>query len=261
MPTRRPPLPTFVIIGAQKSATRWLRSNLGRHPEIFTAAQEVKFFNHPKRMAALGVDWYRAQFVGWDNEPILGEATPGYMMLRHEPDAVATRIAEVLPGVRLIALLRNPVDRANSALLHHIRRERVHPDTRLIEFVRAGDPQQEWMGIVSGGMYASSLEPFARRFGDRLLVLLHDRVATDPVAVYRRALAHVGVSRSFVPETADRPVDRHDPDDAHVLSAAERLELYELYREDIAQVERMFGVDLSIWRPVLDTTDERTGAG
>ncbi len=54
------PRPTFIIIGAQKSATRWLRQNLGEHPEIFTSPYEIGFFNSRKRFGSLGVDWYRA---------------------------------------------------------------------------------------------------------------------------------------------------------------------------------------------------------
>jgi hypothetical protein len=43
------PLPTFLIIGAQKSATRWLRLNLGLHPAVFAASREIEFFNNRDR--------------------------------------------------------------------------------------------------------------------------------------------------------------------------------------------------------------------
>lgn len=72
------PLPTFLIIGAQKSATRWLRLNLGLHPDIFTAGREIEFFNSAKQFDQ-GTSWYRQQFEGWDGERFVGEATPGYM--------------------------------------------------------------------------------------------------------------------------------------------------------------------------------------
>jgi len=160
MSTRRPPLPTFIIIGAQKSATRWLRQNLGCHPDIFTAPREVKYFNHPERVAALGTDWYRAQFEGWAGEPVSGEATPGYLMLGHHPHEVATRIKAAVPDVRLIALLRNPMDRAYSAFVHHKRAERIRPGARLLDTVRSCAPEDDWMGIVTGGWYAASLGPF-----------------------------------------------------------------------------------------------------
>ena len=154
------PLPTFIIIGAQKSATRWLRQNLGRHPDIFVPARELKYFNHPKRVDVLGTAWYRAQFDRWAGEAITGEATPGYMMLGHRPAVVAERIQATVPEVRLIALLRNPVDRAYSAFLHHQRAERIHPRARLLDTVRRCRPEDDWMGIIAGGWYAASLGPY-----------------------------------------------------------------------------------------------------
>jgi len=104
MSSPEPPLPSFLIIGAQKSATRWLRYNLGLHPEIFTPRYELKFFNSPI-YHELGVEWYRAQFKGWTGEPIVGEATPSYMIWKHTPGRVARRIRETVPEVRLIAIL------------------------------------------------------------------------------------------------------------------------------------------------------------
>ena len=103
------PLPNFLVIGAQKSATRWLRLNLGRHPEVFTADHEIGFFNDIGRYDGAGPQWYREQFSGWAGEPHVGEATPGYMFWRHHPDRLAARIDETLPGVRLIAILRSEV--------------------------------------------------------------------------------------------------------------------------------------------------------
>src|SRR5262245_20945189 len=50
---RAAPLPNFLIIGAQKSATRWLRSNLAQHPEIYAAPTELSYFNNAERMADL----------------------------------------------------------------------------------------------------------------------------------------------------------------------------------------------------------------
>jgi hypothetical protein len=251
----QPPLPTFIIIGAQKSATRWLRLNLGHHPGIFTAPRELKYFNHPKRVAALGPEWYRSQFEGWAGEPITGEATPGYMMLGHGPAGVAARINEAVPEVRLIALLRNPVDRAYSAFAHHQRQERIHPRARLLDTVRSCRPEDDWMGIVTGGWYAASLEPFFDVFGDRLLVLLHDDIGPDPRRVYDCALRHVGADVGFVPPSLDRVVfSNQDASRAAGVSPAERCELFEYFRDDIARLEVLLGHDLSMWRPTASAT-------
>jgi hypothetical protein len=247
-----PPLPTFIIIGAQKSATRWLRHNLGLHPEVFTASFEVKYFNHPKRCEQLGPVWYRHQFAGWDGEPVRGEATPGYLMWRHRTQEVADRIDHLLPDVRLLAILRDPVDRAQSALIHHIRQERVHPRTRLVDWVRHTPPEDDWLGIVAGGWYARSLEPYIDRFGDRLLILLHDEVATAPEAVYDRALDHVGATAGHRPprladvHASNRSTGRWSDVDP---TEAERLEVFECFRDDIARLEGLIGQNLDSWRP------------
>lgn len=253
-----PPLPTFLIIGAQKSATRWLRDNLGSHPEIFTAPTEVGFFHIPRRYRELGVDWYRSKFDGWAGEPVVGESTPGYMMLWNHPDEVAARIAETLTEVRLLAVLRNPVDRAQSALVHHMTRERIPPGTRLVDYVREASPDNDWMGVIGGGLYAKSLQPFIERFGSQLLVLLHDDIVADPSDVFDRAVAHVGGSGGHVPEhlgdvlysnpARQESAERRAPT-AAPLSQADRRELFEFFRDDVKQLEDLLDRDLDLWRP------------
>ena len=240
-----------MIIGAQKSATRWMRRNLGAHPEVFAAPQEVKFFNHPKRVEQLGLDWYREQFVGWHGEEIVGEATPGYMMWWHRPVEVAERIHRLVADVKLIALLRDPVDRAQSALGHHIGQERIRPGTRLVDWVRRQPPDQDWLGIVSGGWYAASLEPYIRTFGDRLLVILYDDVIAEPVTTYKRALNHVGGSQDRVPESLSEVVGRGRSSRSLVptLSDRDRADLYELFAADVDRLEDLIDRDLSDWRP------------
>jgi hypothetical protein len=248
---RELPLPTFLIIGAQKSATRWLRSNMGRHPDVFTPPHEPSFFNHEDAFHEKGLAWYRTQFEGWTGEAHVGESTPGYMMWRHKPERVARRIDRTLPGVRLIAILRNPLDRAQSAMLHHMKRGRLPADARLVDLIRAVPAAEDQLGLVAGGWYAASLRPFHERFGDRLLILLHDDLADDAPGVYRRALEHVGADPDFVPPELEqvRFSNRRGPTKPQDLTPRERFELWDLYRDDVADLERMIGRDLSIWVP------------
>jgi hypothetical protein len=249
-----PPLPTFLIIGAQKSATRWLRLNLGLHPDVFAASRELEFFNNGERYRDLGTDWYRAQFAGWDGEAILGEATPGYMFWRHRPLVVSERIAETLPDVKLIATLRNPIDRAQSAMIHHMEHGKLPADSILVELVHATPADKDKLGIISGGWYAESLEPFRERFGDRLRVVLHDDVDDDPRGVYDGALRHIGASPDFVPPEFERVRFSHQQRAStepgrQPLTLDERRELWAYFADDVAQLERMLGRDLSMWDP------------
>lgn len=256
-PGERCPLPTFIVIGAQKCATRWLRTNLGQHPQIFTAGSELHFWNNGNRVKNLGTDWYRDQFEGWSGEPIIGEATPGYMIWRHHPELVAERMKEHHPDARLIAILRNPVDRAQSAMMHHIRRDRIPSGSRLVEVVRERrPPETDWFGLVAGGWYAASLGPFVERFGDQVLVLFHDDVSADPVRPYQQALRHVGADPDFVPKDLSRIVFSNQGGRAgrrNRLTPADRVELWEYFRDDVARLEQMLGVDLSRWSPDVST--------
>jgi hypothetical protein len=248
-----PPLPTFVIIGAQKCATRWLRMKLGEHPQVFTAEEELHFWNLSQRIDEAALAGYRAQFRGWSGEPIVGEATPGYTIRRHKPPEIARRMREAIPDVRLIAVLRNPIDRANSAVRHHIKHHRLPEGARLADVVRKHwPPERDPLCIVSGGWYAQSLAPFMFRFDEQLLVLFHDDVVRDPARPYADALRHVGADPGFVPERLSEVVfsnERGGPDDPHVVSAEERAELWNLFEEDVAQLEMMLDADLSHWRP------------
>jgi hypothetical protein len=253
---RELPLPTFLIVGAQKSATRWLRLNLGLHPDIFTAGRELEFFNSAKNFDEKGTNWYRKQFEGWDGERFVGEATPGYMFWRHRPAVLTKRIEQTLPDVRLIAILRNPVDRAQSALIHHIEGKSLPPDTELLEFVHETPPERERLGIVAGGWYAASLEPFQAAFGDRLLVLLHDDADDDPRGVYDRAVRHIGAPADFAPPELEqvRFSYQQRPSDGSrtsgKLTLEQREQVYEsFFADDVRKLEEMIGRDLSCWRP------------
>jgi hypothetical protein len=250
-----PPLPAFLVIGAQKGATRWFRLNLGRHPEVFTPEQELSFFN--SKDYRRGLDHYRRQFAGWEGEPVVGEATPGYMIWRHDPAAVAERIDRDLPGVLLFAVLRDPVDRLYSAFVHHVKRGRLDPDEDIVELVRRTPPEEDRLQLVAGGWYARSLAPYMERFGDRLTVFLNEDARTGPEAVYADALRTIGVDDSFVPEKLSEVVySRVLPAGTRYwqeggrrpLTAEEKHDLSVYFAEDVDRLEQMLGRDLSAWR-------------
>jgi hypothetical protein len=252
-----PPLPGFIIIGAQKGATRWFRLNLGRHPEIYAPEKELSFFN--SKAYRRGLDHYRGLFEDWQGEPLVGEATPGYMIWRHEPKQVAKRIHRDLPDAQIFAVLRNPVDRLYSAFIHHVRKGRLDPDADLVDLVRATPPEEDRMQLVAGGWYARSLAPYKNRFGDQLHVILNEDARNDPEGVYAKALGALGVDDSFVPEELSEVVFSRTPPKGtrywqkgkgrRPLSDWERQTLYEYFAEDIDELEQMLGRDLSAWRP------------
>lgn len=263
------PLPTFLVIGAQKSGTVWLTFNLRAHPGIFMPRPEVAIAKSGKREIGFfskgehfekGVDWYRTNFEGWNGEPVVGETTPGYMMW-HQGDlgVKPARIHASLPGVRLVALLRNPVDRAYSAFLHHMRQGRIPTGAGLLERLRSVAPKHDQLRLVAGGWYAASLEPYVERFGERLKVFLTDEMADDPERLYLRTLEHIGASTDFLPPTLRRirhkgkapETSQYAEDEGapRPLTPEERAEAYVYFREEMERLEELLGRDLSIWRP------------
>ena len=123
-------LPDFLIVGAQKCGTSSLYRNLVKHPSVIPAfVKEVHFFDNSRNFQR-GVGWYKAHFPFLlykyysthicKNDFLTGEASPFYMFHPHAPK----RISELLPGVKIIIILRNPVDRAYSHYHHEVKRER-----------------------------------------------------------------------------------------------------------------------------------------
>ncbi len=120
--------PDFLVIGAQKAGTTSLYKHLVAHPSVLSAkTKELHFFDYPWNYKK-GVAWYRSHFPlkFWKyyyrlclRKPcITGEASPYYLFHPH----AAKRVASLLPRIKLIVLLRNPIDRAYSHYQHTVRR-------------------------------------------------------------------------------------------------------------------------------------------
>ena len=110
-----------MILGLPRNATRWLRSNLDRHPDVFAAPIDTGFVTVGDRMAELGHRWYREQFVDWNGQRFLGECSSTYLATANEPALIADRIRKHLPGVRLVAIVGDPLERFQPAVRHNVR--------------------------------------------------------------------------------------------------------------------------------------------
>lgn len=129
-------LPNFLIIGAAKAGTTSLYHYLAQHPQIYMSPiKEPNFFAleercvdfrgpgdhlYIKQFSVTELERYRSLFQGVTHEQAVGEASPLYL---YSPVAPA-RSHRYVPEMKLIAILRHPVDRAYSAFLHLLRDER-----------------------------------------------------------------------------------------------------------------------------------------
>jgi hypothetical protein len=201
---QRERLPNFVIIGAFRSGTTSLARNVGSHPQAFMAAQkEVRFFTDHYE---LGLDWYKRQFAGASNEPAVGEASPVYM---YSGKAMA-RMAAAIPEARLVAILRNPIDRAYSHywMMRSRGQEPLEfPDAIADELNRiiAGNGPPAYLAY---GRYLRHLRVVCEHFPrENLHVIVFERFRDDPVEHYRSLCRFLGVDDSFVPPNLEQPVN------------------------------------------------------
>jgi len=133
---------------------------LRHHPQIFVPrAKELSFFGeHWDR----GLAWYESQFAGAGDAVAIGEASPQYTMYPSRR-GIAERIAKSLPDVRLIYLMRDPIERARSDYVWRLAEGMEH---RPIAHALLSDPTYAWMSS-----YAMQIHEYLRFF-DRSRILL-----------------------------------------------------------------------------------------
>jgi hypothetical protein len=199
------PLPTFLVIGAQKCGTSSLHNYLALHPDIEMpgAAKELDFFLDDTREES----WYAAQWRG--GTPVRGEASPNYT---NHPfhDGVPARAAALVPEAKLVYLVRDPIDRVVS---HYVHRRAQNLERRPLETVLADLSDN---GLVHRSRYMSQLDRWLERYPpDRVLVVVSERLRARRDETLDRIYAFVGAAPGF----------RDEGLAAEHLTAGERREL------------------------------------
>ncbi|MFM8304342.1 MAG: sulfotransferase family protein [Actinomycetota bacterium] len=288
--TERATLPNFFVIGAQKGGTTSLYWYLAQHPEVFMSPiKEPGFFalaedappspTNPEKLR----NWadYRALFAGVTHETAIGEASTKYLFHRVVPEHLRTFV----PDARLIAILRDPADRAFSAYSMYVALgEEARSFAQVVDDELAGR-RGSWR-CLEMGRYGEQLQRYYRTFpAAQIQVHLFEDLARDTPGVVRRVYDFLGVDPEFVFDVERRNVSRYDarsPGVDRVLrqipgrAVARRLvspaawerarrafrrrasrapefpdevraRLVEYYRDDIAVTEALIGRDLAKW--------------
>lgn len=257
-------LPNFLILGTQKAGTRWLLNMLSQHPDVFMPSYEVHYFDQAENHAR-GRPWYESHFAAARGQKAIGEKAPSYLMMeRKDPAARPRRIHELLPDARLIAVLRNPVERAISAINHEIRVGRQAADADLDQAVRRAI--RTGKALIRYGYYARHLSAY-RQFFDpaQMLVLIYeDDVVAEPRATLRRVCGFLAID----PEHEFRELERRvNPSgtspfgralsrflplrphtEARVVSRVESVNrLYDAYAAENARPFELLGREIPSW--------------
>jgi hypothetical protein len=244
------PLPDFLVIGAQKAGTTALYAYLRWHPGITGPPwKEVSFFD---RHYPRGVAWYRGQFPLRPRGRLVGEASPGYLFHPLAPQ----RVRETVPEARLVALVRDPVERALSHYHHEValgREPLAFEDALAAEEERTRGEQERmvrdpsyfshaWWDYtyVARGRYAEQFERWFDVFPrEQLLVVASDELAADTPSTYRRVLEFLGAAPYDLdeyPRVYEQSYDAIRPETRRRLAetfAEPNRRLYELLGRDL----------------------------
>ena len=178
-------LPNFVIIGTMKGGTTSLYHYLRQHPQVFMSeTKELHYFVAEKNLSR-GQAWYERQFAAADGALAVGEASPDYTKYP-EYLGVPQRLARVVPGARLVYVVRDPVARIRSHYLHDVARGRERrPLTEAV-------PGNEH--YLAPSRYAAQIEQYLEHFPrERLLVVVSEDLRDDRAATLQRVHRFLGV--------------------------------------------------------------------
>ncbi|NJK67485.1 MAG: sulfotransferase domain-containing protein [Microcoleus sp. SU_5_3] len=196
-----PTSPDFLIVGVQKGGTTSLYNYLIQHPQVAPAAQkEIHYFDLNFDRSP---DWYCSQFPQPENDEYLltGEASPYYIFHPHVPG----RIYDLFPKAKIIALLRNPVERAISQYYYYIK---IGYESLSLEEAIAREPERlkgeiekllanptyysyehQHHAYLSRGIYADQLPAWMKLFPkSQLLILKSEDLYTNPCGTFNTVL-------------------------------------------------------------------------
>ena len=232
-------LPDFLCIGAQKAGTTWLHENLRQHPDLYLPpAKELHYFD---RFYWRPFSSYADCFRPGDGK-VKGEITPAYGVL---PASRIRFIHRVMPQVRLILILRNPIDRAWSMALMRL----VTRPKRMVEQVSADEFLDHLRSerSITRGTYSRMLDRWLAVFPpEQLYIGFFQDIIRRPQAMLEDVFRHLGVQppRDWSSFPCHRII--HAGPSVAIPPACRQF-LQELYGREIELLHQRFGAPVAAW--------------
>ena len=161
-------LPNFLIIGGMKCATSTLHEQLARQPGIFMSElKEPNFFSNDEQYTK-GIEWYLSHFQTANANDLCGESSTHYTKLPTYPNTIE-RIYQHLPEVKLIYVMRHPIDRLIS--------QYIHEWTQRVISVEINQAITQHPELIEYSRYSMQLKPYLETFGqERILPVFFERL-------------------------------------------------------------------------------------
>jgi len=177
-------LPNFVVIGAMKCATTTLATQLAAQDGIYISDPKEPNFFSDDDIFAKGVQWYTSLFDNAAAGDLVGEASTHYTKLPMYPETIQ-RFTSVLDDVKLIYVMRHPIDRLVSQYIHE------WSQCIVIGSIEEEIGKNPWM--IDYGRYAMQLSPWLEAFGpDKILPVFNERLRTHPQQELERVCTFLG---------------------------------------------------------------------
>ncbi|MBD3320055.1 MAG: hypothetical protein GF350_03065 [Chitinivibrionales bacterium] len=280
----------FIYIGAPRAGSTWLAAALSEHPQIWIPHnKEIHFFNKRSLYSSCytyprGISFYREYFKGAPPDTLLGDISPLYYF---DPDT-APRIAAAFPHVKILAILRNPV---NVVFSEYLKRKTLELREPTFEQEIKKNPH-----ILDLGYYFRLLKPYFENFpGDNICIKVYESFFENQEKSIQSIYGFLGVDDNFMPAIVGKRInaaknpgppvktalnglalsllntpalfpikhilhklkinrinysayDNQQKPVLEKLSCETRKNLMEKYEPEISQLENFLNVDLKIWR-------------
>jgi len=240
----------FIICGTQKGGTTALDQYFRLHPEICMAdKKEVHFFDKDEYFTEQNPDIlkYHFNFNPKDHHKIIGEATPIYMYWKNSME----RICSYNPDMKLIAILRNPIERAFSHWNMERDKNREHRTfwdalkEEEAQLAKLDHRQNRRFSYLERGLYSSQIKRIQSYFNkDQILLIRNELLRNSPNKVLEKVAKFLSIS-SF--ETVEH-IEIHSRSYPIELSKNEYKYLNCFYKNEIQDLEMLLGWDLSDWK-------------
>jgi hypothetical protein len=248
-------LPNFLIVGAARSGTTTLYNHLKDHPDVYLPVNkrpEPHFFLKAAEYTQ-GLAYYEQRyFSACRNQKAVGEASTSYLF---GPD-VPKRIRSSLPDVKLICILRDPVERAFSSYWHTIKSglETLSFDEAIVREARrkgetAGTALEEIapFAYAERGLYYRQLSRWLSEFPrSQMKIVIFDDFVADPIKILREVAGFLDVLPDGLPKRGVEMENKSVPAEARMLPATRRM-LIEGFREDVDALGQLLDRDLAFW--------------
>ena len=167
--------PEFIIIGAMKCATSTLYEQLESQSSIFMVTPKEPNFFSDDDVYARGISWYRSLYEQTDKYLLRGEASTHYTKLPTYSSAVARLSTHLSPDIKLIYVVRHPIERIVSHYIHEWSRNNIKEEINTAIKL--------YPELIDYGRYYFQLKPYSEVFSQIAVLNYHYLIARPQEAL------------------------------------------------------------------------------